>query len=200
MRGRDAIDEPVLVTPAGDWRPRPGERPALLLPGAFNPVHAGHWGLAETARDLLGGEVAFELSLHNVDKPELDAAEVELRLAQFRGRAPVWLTRAPRFTQKAALFPGAVFVVGADTAARVLSPRYHDGDPASIAAALGQLRGQGCRFLVAARRGADGALLTMKDLACPAAFADLFDEIPEARFRLDLSSTELRSRPLSTFG
>src|SRR4051794_17844632 len=50
--------------------------PALLVPGAFNPVHAGHWGLAEVAARLTGTAAAFELSVTNVDKPPLGPDEV----------------------------------------------------------------------------------------------------------------------------
>src|SRR5262249_43998002 len=79
--------------------------PALVIPGAFNPMHEGHWGLAETAARLRGAAVAFELSVINVDKPPLAAGEVRRRLEQFAWRAPVWVTRAPTFAEKGALFP-----------------------------------------------------------------------------------------------
>src|SRR5262249_35919028 len=46
-------------------------RPKVLVSGSFNPVHDGHWGLAEAASHLAGGEAAFELSVTNVDKPTL---------------------------------------------------------------------------------------------------------------------------------
>src|SRR5205823_10578120 len=104
---------------------QPPARPAVLLPGSFNPVHAGHWGLADVAARLLRAEVAFELSLENVDKPPLTVEEVQSRLVQFARKADIWLTRAPTFVQKARLFPGAVFVVGADTAARIVAARYY---------------------------------------------------------------------------
>jgi hypothetical protein len=179
----------TLVTPAGAWRPNPAERPGVLLPGSFNPLHAGHWGLADAARNLLGREVAFELSRVNVDKPALDDAEVRRRLAAFRDRAPVWLTNAARFTEKAALFPGTTFVVGADTAHRLVDLRYHDDDPARLRFALARLGELDARFLVAARRSGD-AVLALADLAIPVEHRGLFAEIPG--FRLDVSSTELR--------
>ena len=183
------IDSPILVTPAGDWRPDPAERPGVLMPGSFNPVHHGHWGLARAAADLLGRDVAFELSVVNVDKPPLDEAEVRRRLAAFRGQATVWLTRAARFTEKAALFPGTTFVVGADTARRLVDLRYHDDDPVRLRAALDRLAELDTRFLVAARRSGD-AVLALGDLPVPAPHRDRFREIPG--FRLDVSSTEIR--------
>src|SRR5207249_454119 len=82
------------------------ERPAALLAGSFNPVHAGHWRLADAVARRIGASVAFELSVTNVDKPPLTAEEIRRRAAQFAWRGNLWLTRAPTFAEKAELFPG----------------------------------------------------------------------------------------------
>jgi hypothetical protein len=157
-------------------------------------LHEGHLSLAGAASRTAGGAAAFELSVANADKPPLPPEEVRRRLAQFAWRAPLWLTHAPTFAEKATLFPGAVFVVGADTAERVVAARFYGGSPERMAEALGVLRGCGCRFLVAGRADATGRFVGPDDLAIPAAYRDLFTGIPEAVFRLDLSSTQLRGR------
>jgi hypothetical protein len=185
---------PLYVGTDGTMQPGRAWEPTALLSGAFNPVHAGHWGLAEIAAQLLEMSVAFELSIANVDKPELSETEVRRRVAQFTGRAPVWLTYAPGFVHKARLFAGAVFVVGADTALRLVSARYYDNDTARLHAALELLRQQGCRFLVGCRIDSTGRCLRLADLSIPPDYHALFVEIPPERFRLDLSSTELRTR------
>jgi hypothetical protein len=141
---------------------------------------------------MLGGPVAFELSVVNVDKPPLAAEEVRRRLAQFRGEATVELTRAPTFHDKARLFPGVTFVVGIDTAERILHPRYYGGDEAGTRAALDEIARAGSRFLVAGRVDTRGRFMTLAALDVPAPFAPLFAEIPEHRFRHDVSSTALR--------
>jgi hypothetical protein len=169
-----------------------GPHPAVLVPGAFNPLHEAHCSLAEAAGRLVGGPVAFELSVTNVDKPPLSAEEVRRRMGQFAWKAPLWLTRAPTFAEKAARFPGVVFAVGVDTAERVVAPRYYGNSAEAMAAALGAIRAQGCRFLVAGRVDAAGRFLRLEDLAIPAAFRDLFMAIPEQVFRVDISSTQLR--------
>jgi hypothetical protein len=128
----------------------------------------------------------------DADKPTLPPEEVRKRLAQFAWRAPLWLTRAPTFREKALLFPGAVFVVGADTAARVVEHRFYENQEACLHEALTCIRGQGCRFLVAGRVDAAGCFWSLPDIALPEPARDLFDALPPEKFRLDISSTQFR--------
>jgi hypothetical protein len=179
----------VLVLPDGQMReefPTPG----VLFPGAFNPLHAGHIELARTAARRLGVPVTFELSATNVDKPPLAEPELRQRLAQFAWRHPVIVSDAPTFAQKARLFPGCVFVIGADTLERLFAPRYYGGEEAMLAA-LSEIRSRGCRFLVAGRHY-NGAYRPPDGFPILPAFRPLFDFIPEEDFRRDLSSTEIR--------
>ncbi len=168
-------------------------RPGLLLSGSFNPLHEGHTQLAEAAARLVNRPAAFELSVINADKPPLADEEVRQRVEQFTWRAPLWLTRAPTFTEKARLFPGAVFVVGADTAERIVQPRFYGDSAERMAAALTAFQEQGCRFLVAGRVDAGGAFRGVDDLAIPPIWRDLFTGIPANTFRMDISSTALRA-------
>src|SRR5260370_14209271 len=84
-----------LVEPDGQQREWDGlkNRPTgAVLAGSFNPLHAGHLGLAAAAVELLGSTVAFELCVCNADKPTLAEEEISARLRQFGWRHPVWLT------------------------------------------------------------------------------------------------------------
>jgi hypothetical protein len=168
-----------------------GAPPVALLSGSFNPLHTGHEQLAQAAATLLGAPVAFELPVLNADKPPLGYAELERRLDQFRGRYPVVLTRAPLFVQKAELFPGCTFVIGYDTAIRIIDPRYYDGE-AGRDAAFARIAAQRCTFLVAGRVK-DGLFRTLADIDLPSALRPLFRELPERMFRVDLSSTAIRN-------
>ena len=169
-------------------------RPLVLLPGSFNPVHAGHMALARVAEELRQQPLAFEISVTNVDKPPLAAETVRHRLAQFAWKAPVELTRAPTFVEKSRLFPGATFVIGADTAERLVAPKYYGDDAVRMHVALAEIASSGSSFLVAVRSDAAGRVRALNDIPLPRRYADLFTEIPEHRFRLDTSSSEIRTR------
>jgi hypothetical protein len=84
-------------------------------------------------------------------------------------------------------------VVGADTALRVVLPKYYDNDETRLIAALRRIRELECRFLVACRLDGEGKWVEASDLPIPSAFRDLFAEIPAEQFRWDLSSTQLRA-------
>jgi Cytidylyltransferase-like len=166
----------------------------VLLPGSFNPMHAGHVLLARVAEELRQQPLAFEISVTNVDKPPLAADTVRHRLAQFAWKSPVELTRAPTFVEKSRLFPGTTFVIGADTAERLVQPKYYGDDEARMHVALEEIGSSGASFLVAVRSDAAGRLRGLIDIPVPQRFADLFTQIPEDRFRLDTSSSEIRAR------
>ena len=163
-----------------------------VLPGSFNPFHKGHERLAEVASEILETEVTLELSVTNVDKPPLGEAEVRRRVAPLSVRYPVMLTRAPRFYQKAKLFPGSTFVIGRDTAVRLVDPKYYDEAESGVTGALADIKRLGCRFLVAGRVD-NGVFRTLDQISVPDGFADMFTSIPESSFRYDMSSTDLRA-------
>jgi hypothetical protein len=168
--------------------------PLVLFPGSFNPIHEGHVLLARVAEELRQQPVAFEISVTNVDKPPLAGDTVRRRLAQFAWKSPVELTRAPTFVEKSRLFPGTTFVVGVDTAERLFGAKYYGDDAVRMHEALGEIASSGNSFLVAVRLDAAGCVRALNDIPVPQRYADLFTEIPEHRFRVDTSSSEIRAR------
>ena len=170
-----------------------------LLPGAFNPLHAGHQAMRDDAARHLNMDVGFELSVANVDKPPLDYIALNRRLAQFAPNEVV-VTNTPTFIGKARALAnlssrGIVFVVGADTLLRVVEPSYY-ADASSLERAIDELRALRCRFLVYGRMCRDG-FKTLADLDLPAALAAICQGVPESQFRQDVSSTELRRQAQS---
>src|SRR5437667_2672482 len=183
----------VTVQPDGQMM-LSAPQPLVLFPGSFNPMHEGHVLLARVAEELRQQPLAFEISVTNVDKPPLEGQTVRHRLAQFAWKSPVELTRAPTFVEKSRLFPRATFVIGADTAERLVAPKYYGDDEVQMQVALEEIANSGGSFLVAARIDAAGRVRTLGDIPVPRRYADLFTEIPEHRFRVDTSSSELRAR------
>jgi hypothetical protein len=166
---------------------RPG--PIAAVAGSFNPIHKGHREMAEVAGGMTGKTAAFEISVTNVDKPQLSAAHLDARIAQMRRQSPILITRAPTFEEKALLVPGTTFVIGHDTAVRVVEAKYYDG---TVEAALEGIRDAGCEFLVAGRLD-DDSFMSLGDLKIPSGYESLFNVMSEEDFRFDGSSTDLRA-------
>jgi hypothetical protein len=102
-------------------------------------------------------------------------------------------TRALKFYLKSRLFPGCTFVIGWDTAVRLVDPKYYEGDEGRVLAALREIRGHGCNFLVAGRVE-DRTFRTLADITIPEEFRTMFCGLTERQFRADISSTELRAK------
>jgi hypothetical protein len=157
----------------------------IIYSGSFNPLHFGHEALAGAT----GRAVTFELSATNAEKSPLDRRELERRLGQFRHQR-VAVTRAPLFADKARLFPRSVFLVGHDTAARLVDARFYGNRKAACDRALAAIRSAGCRVLVAGRLE-EGVFKTLDDIIVPMGADKLFVSLPN--FRADVSATALRA-------
>jgi hypothetical protein len=166
------------------------ESPRGVFPGAFNPLHEGHRQMVAVAKEILGHEVILEISAFNVDKPPLDYFDLQARELGTQGYAMVF-SNAPTFIEKSLVFPAATFVVGSDTIERIADPKYYGNQIANRDAALGLLQQRGHRFLVFGRSDGEG-FIGLEHLELPPSLRAICDGVPEARFRIDLASRDLR--------
>lgn len=164
----------------------------LIFPGAFNPPHEGHKKIAQIAAKKTGMTPIYEISITNVDKPNVDFLEMEKR-QQYLRECELIFTRAATFSEKSACFPGAVFIVGIDTICRIAEARYYQNDETRRDLAIKNLAEKGHRFLVFGRLYND-TFLTLSDIELPKTLASICEEISEDEFREDCSSSELRSQ------
>lgn len=180
----------------------------VIYPGSFRPLHWGHRELATAAIQTISKlpkmkgkrhELTFEISTCIADKNAAGICESDLRerVSQFtRNHLRIAVTNAKLFTAKAELFPGSVFVVGVDTARRIVDKKYYNDSPLEMARALGEIRDFGCCFLVGGRQDSsqpDG-WDDLSRMSVPSQFEGIFHQIPSETFRVDISSTDLRRR------
>jgi nicotinic acid mononucleotide adenylyltransferase len=179
--GRERFLERPLFC-ASEVRSRTPERLALAFPGTFDPPHEGHFGMARAVEALTGQRPVFWITAEPPHKPAVPFVELLGRAALLRGHDTLFSRGDPLYIDKARRYPGCAFVIGTDSVARMLDPKWGP----SVGALVDELRQLGTRFYVTSRI-VDGALVTLHDL--PDAPKDLCIEV-EGRW--DVSSTELR--------
>jgi nicotinamide mononucleotide (NMN) deamidase PncC/nicotinic acid mononucleotide adenylyltransferase len=163
----------------------------LLLPGSFNPVHQGHKDMLKVAESITGRRGAFELTLRNADKPDIDFLSTAERLEKITEH-DVWLTNLSTFSEKAAAFPGATFALGTDTLARIGELRFYANDEKLREQGFRALADLEIKFLVFGR-AADDNFIALENLELPPTLAQLCQGVPVEAYRNNISSSALRA-------
>ena len=163
----------------------------LILPGSFNPLHQGHQQMLHVAESVTGLTGAYEMTLRNADKPDLDYLTVRERLDGLKV-SPVWLTNLTNFEQKAERFSGRYFALGTDTLARIAQPRFYADDNNRMLQAIDNIVQHNIAFLVFGRlNGAD--FIELADLSLPANLESICQAVASEVYRNDISSSAIRA-------
>jgi hypothetical protein len=107
----------------------------ILFPGAFNPLHEGHVGIADEVEKLTKRQVVFALEASMPHKPPLSFAELLRRRVNTNaagGRQLVITHGEPLYVDKAKRFD-CDLVMGADALHRMLDPKWGPSVPQIIA-------------------------------------------------------------------
>jgi len=165
---------------------------SVILSGSFNPIHYGHIKLLNYCSDNFNKNKFYEISISNVDKPNIDNKDLVSRLEKFQNEEKIIVTKSSKFLDKAILFPNSYFIVGYDTALRILDESYLDINE-SLDHLFAVIKKKECKFIVAGRTDVTGPKfdnLKLKNINTK--YRDLFQIIEEKNFRADISSTEER--------
>jgi cytidyltransferase-like protein len=162
-----------------------GSSNVAFLPGSFNPPHNGHFGAAEAVRALTGKRIIFSVTANPPHKDPLGLHDMLERAKMLRGKDVVFTEGDALFIEKARRFPGASFIVGADTARRMLDPKWCPVEPM-----IDEFRDLGTKFYVLGRVQDDGGFVTLADIPEARGLGDIFKHVDG---RWDISSTQLRA-------
>ena len=160
---------------------------SLILSGSFNPLHEGHIELLKASSKEFKKNPLFEISIKNVDKSEINFNDLMDRINQFKSLGKLVVTNSAKFEEKSNIFKKSIFVIGYDTALRLVDDKYYDDD---FRKSLKIIEKNNCSFLVSGR-------FINKKYKKPnninfEEYDYLFNILSEEKFRIDISSTQLR--------
>jgi len=181
-----------LVDNQIDFDASSSRMPELIFPGSFNPLHSGHLAMSKLAQDKTGLGLVYEICVQNADKPPLSYHEIQRSFLQFDGHHDWVLTKAGKFTDKAALFPNSVFIIGADTLTRILDEKFYLSRQ-DMLAKLDLFNSHNINFLVFGRK-IKTEFISLGSVDIPPHISDRFIGFGEEVFRDDISSSDIRKQ------
>jgi len=165
---------------------------SVILSGSFNPVHDGHIKLLNYSSEILNLNKYYEISISNVDKSNIETDELIKRIKNFKSDEKIIISKSSKFIDKSKIFPQSCFVVGYDTAIRILDHSYLSTGE-SLDDLFNALGRNDCSFLVAGRIDVTGPTFeNLKINSLDFKYKNYFKIISENDFRVDISSTNVR--------
>ena len=160
---------------------------SIILSGSFNPLHEGHIELLKASSKEFKKNPLYEISIKNVDKSKINFNDLINRINQFKSLGKLVVTNSAKFEEKSNIFKKSIFVIGYDTALRLVDDKYYNDD---FRKSLKIIEKNNCSFLVSGR-------FINKKYKKPnninfEEYDYLFNILSEEKFRIDISSTELR--------
>ena len=160
---------------------------SIILSGSFNPLHEGHIELLKASSKEFKKNPLYEISIKNVDKSKINFNDLINRINQFKSLGKLVVTNSAKFEEKSNIFKKSIFVIGYGTALRLVDDKYYDDD---FRKSLKIIEKNNCSFLVSGR-------FINKKYKKPnninfEEYDYLFNILSEEKFRIDISSTELR--------
>jgi len=167
----------------------------VLMPGAYNPPHIGHYNTADEVVKKASRPVVFHVTADGPHKAPLSLQDLLKRARMLRGHDRLFTRGDGLYLDKARRFPGTPIAMGADALQRMLDPMWGE----KVLPMLYEFSQLKTRFYVS-NRPVQGKVLTVSDVLRESGIGDhdllsqLFHEVPGL---WDVSSSQIRSETLS---
>lgn len=169
-----------------------------LMPGAYNPPHEGHFGIAEEVQYAFHKSVLFEVTAEPPHKDALTVQQLLQRAKLLQGRDRIFTRKEPFYIDKAKAFPKMPLVLGADAMVRMLDPKWG----LDIKEMLGTFYEMGTKLFIVGR-DVDGVFTTCENILDDIKTNHPFNVWASARIIMlpikgewHVSSTEIRNKSL----
>jgi cytidylyltransferase-like protein len=191
--------ERPFFTANGKRLPKPTLGSAFaLMPGAYNPPHEGHIGVAEEVNLTYHKRVVFEVTAEPPHKEALTVQQLLQRAKLLQGHDRLFTRKEPFYIDKARAFPKTPLILGADAMVRILDPKWG----LDIGEMFGQLYELGTKLYVSGRE-IDGTFTTCENILDDIKAKQPFNVWASARIVMlpvkgewNVSSTEIRNKSL----
>lgn len=102
----------------------PESKRLAIMPGAYNPPHAGHTSTAQHVMEDFGKTVVYEVTAAPPHKEAMSVQDLLQRAKLLHGTDRLFTKNNPFYLDKARAFPGVPLVLGADAMVRMLDPKW----------------------------------------------------------------------------